>query len=139
MASEGFQGCRGELHRATAAFGLRSPEHRATLRGGERAPHLQRPGLKVNVAPLEAEQLALTQPGMDGEDVERFEPVVPHGLEQYLHLLCGQRSYLLLPHLWRLNRFGGVAGYEAVGDGLLERLVQGGVDISNGARRKSGL
>src|SRR5215217_8012847 len=96
MASEGFQGCLGELHGATAALGLRSSEHRASLRCGQRAPHLQRPCLKVNVAPLEAKQLALPEPGVNGEDVEGFEPVVPHGLEQYLHLLCGQRSYLLL-------------------------------------------
>src|SRR5919107_187938 len=76
MAPEGFQGCRGELHGATAGFGLRSPEHRATLRGGQRASHLQRSGLKVYVLPLEAEQLTLPQPGVDGKDVEGFEPVV---------------------------------------------------------------
>src|SRR5215213_902025 len=139
MASEGFQGCLGELHGATAALGLRSSEHRASLRCGQRAPHLQRPCLKVNVAPLEAKQLALPEPGVNGEDVEGFEPVVPHGLEQYLHLLCGQRSYLLLPDLWRPDRFGGVAWNEAVGGGLLERLVQCDVDILNGARRKADL
>src|SRR5829696_4300075 len=139
MAPEGFQGCLGELHGATAAFGLRSPEHWSTLRGSQGAPHLQRPGLKVNISPLEAEQLALTQPGVDGEDVEGFEPVAPHGLEQYLHLLCGQRSYLLLPDLWRPDRFGGVAWNEAVGGGLLERLVQCDVDILNGERRKADL
>src|SRR5918994_2030782 len=136
MASEGFQACRGELHGATAAFGLRSPEHRAILRGGQRAPHLQRSGLKVNVAPLEAEQLALTKPGVDGEDVEGFESVTPHGLEQYLHLLCGQRSYLLFPDLWRPDRFGGVAWNEAIGHGLLESLVEGDMDVLNRAGRK---
>src|SRR5919107_3432019 len=118
MAPEGFQGCRGELHGATTGFGLLSPEHRATLRCGKRAPHLQRPCLKVYVAPLEAEQLALPQPSIDGKDVEGFKPVASQGLEQRLHLLCGQRSYLLLPNLWRLDLFGGVAWNEAVGDGL---------------------
>src|SRR5215211_31887 len=139
MASEGFQCCRRELHGVTAGFGLRSPEHQATLRGGQRSPHLQRPDLKVNVAPLEAEQLALPQPSVDGKDVEGFEPVVPHGLEQHLHLLCGQRSYLLFPDLWRLDRFCGVAWNEAVGDSLLESLMQCDVDILNGAGRKPDL
>src|SRR5215208_464552 len=136
MAPEGLQGRRGELHGSTTAFGLRSPKHRATLRSGQRAPHLQRSGLKVNVAPLEAEQLALPQPGVDGEDVEGFEPVAPHGLEQHLHLLCGQRLYLLFPDLWWPDSLGGVARNEAVGDGLLERLVQSDVDILNGTGRK---
>ena len=122
-----------------AGFGLRSPEHRATLRGGERAPHLQRPGLKVNVAPLEAEQLALTQPGMDGKDVEGFEPVVPHCLKQHLHLLCSQRPYLLLPDLWWLDSLGGIAWNEAVGDGLIESLVQGGVERNIRELRKDDL
>ena len=58
MALEGFQGCRGELHGTATAFGLRSPAHPGTLRDGQHAPRLQRPGLKVYVSPLEAEQLS---------------------------------------------------------------------------------
>src|SRR4028118_1824525 len=126
MASEGFQGCRRQLHGATAAFGLGGGEYRAALRRRKRAPPLQRSRFKVNVAPLEAEQLALAEPGVDGEDIEGFEPVVPHCLKQYLHLLCGQRPYLLLTDLWRLDRFRGVARNEAVGDGLLSGFVGGG-------------
>src|SRR5215210_408507 len=109
MASEGFQGRLGELYGATAAFGFWGGEHRPALRRRQRASHLQGSCLKVNVAPLKAEQLALPQPGVDGKDVERFEPVAPHGLEQYLHLLCGQRAYLPFPDLWRLDCFGSVA------------------------------
>src|SRR5215213_1723354 len=122
MAPEVFQGRLGELHGTAAAFGLGGGEHRPALRSRQRAPHLQRSGLKVNVAPLEAEQLALTKPGVDGEDVEGFESVTPHGLEQYLHLLCGQGSYLLFPDLRWFDRLGSVARDEAVGDGLLKSL-----------------
>src|SRR5215210_5297445 len=114
MASEGFQGYRRELHSATAAFGFGSGEYRVALRRRQRAPHLQSSGFKVNVTPLEAEQLSLPQPGVDGEDVEGLEPVVPHCLEQRLHLLCGQRSYLLFSDLWWPDRFGSVARNEAV-------------------------
>jgi hypothetical protein len=66
-------------------------------------------------------------------------PLSFHRLEQHLHLLCCQRSYLLLPDLWRLNRFGDVAWNEAVGDGLLERLVQGGVERNIRELRKDDL
>jgi hypothetical protein len=76
---------------------------------------------------------------VDGKDVEGFEPVATNLPEQHLHLLCGQRSYLLLPDLWRLDRFCGIAWDEAVGDGLLESLVEGDVDILNGTRRESNL
>src|SRR4028118_665568 len=72
MASEGFQGCRRQLHGATAAFGLGGAEYRTALRRRKRAPRLQRSGFKINVAPLEAEQLALAEPGVDGEDLVRL-------------------------------------------------------------------
>src|SRR5215210_2576217 len=139
MALEGFQGRLGELHGTATAFGFGSGEYRAALRRRQRAPHLQRSGFEVNVAPLEAEQLSLAKPSVNGENIEGFEPVVPNCFEQHLHLFCGQRSYLLLPDLWWPDRFGGVARDEAVGESLLECLVKGDVDILNGAWREPSL
>jgi hypothetical protein len=75
---------------------------------------------------------------VDSEDVEGFESVSPHAFKQLLHLLGGQRPYLL-PDLRWYDRFGGVAQDEAIGDGLLERLVKRDVDVLNGAWRESSL
>ncbi len=67
MASEGIYGAQGEPHGPSAALGLGSRQHGATLRGGQRAPHLQRPGLQINILPLEPQQFALPQARVYGQ------------------------------------------------------------------------
>ena len=140
VASEGFQGRLRESHGAAAALGLRRGKDRAALRGGQGAPHLQSPGLKVNVVPLEPEQLSLPQPGGNGQDVEGFEAVALRA-PRTASLTCsgGQRSHLFPAYLRRLDGLGGVARDKAVRDGLLERLVERDVDVLDGARRESGI
>ena len=44
-------------------------------RGGKGPPHLQSPDLKINVIPLESQQLSLPEAGGNGQDVESFEAV----------------------------------------------------------------
>ncbi len=112
MASEGFQGCRRQLHGATAAFGPGGGEYRAALRCRQRAPHLQHSGLKVDVASLEAEQLALPHAGVDGEDVERLQAIVTGGIEQPACLAGRERPHLLWGGPGSLDGLGRVAGHE---------------------------
>jgi hypothetical protein len=137
VASEGFQSGLREFHCAAAALGLGRGKDRAALHGGKGAPHLQSPSLKVNIIPFEPQQLSLPETGGDGQDIEGSEAVTLRGLEQCLHLVRTQRSYLFAPYLRRLDDLSGVARDEAVGDGLLERLVKSDMDVLDGARRES--
>ena len=84
---------------------------------------LQQAPVEVDVLPLEAKELALPGAGGDGNDVERFEPILTDGLKQRLDLIRAKRLDLLSTHLRRLDGVRDVAGEQSVVDSLLERVV----------------
>src|SRR3712207_3028370 len=88
-ALEGFRGRTRQAHAPAAALGLGGDQLGASLRRGQGAPYLKRPGFEVDVVPLEPEQLALPEPGVDGEHVEGFEAVSAGRVEQHLDLPWG--------------------------------------------------
>ena len=74
-----------------------------------------------------------------GQVLSVGDGIALRGLEQYLHMFRGQRSYLFPPYLRRLDGLSGVARDKAVSDGLLERLVKSDVDILDGTGRESSI
>ena len=66
------QGLRrpGRQPHAASLVALGRGEGGAAFGGGERAPHLERALVQVDVAPLQAQQLALPQARMDGKEIE---------------------------------------------------------------------
>jgi hypothetical protein len=68
---QGPHGPRGQAYRAGRACGL----GRVDLPVVAGPPHPQRALLKLQVPPLEAQELSLTHPRGDGQDVEGLEPL----------------------------------------------------------------
>jgi hypothetical protein len=133
VALEDFGGSPGEAYAPTATLRFGSGESGTSLCSCQGAPYVQRPGIKVDVVPLEPQQLTLPESSVDGEYVEGFETISAGCVEQHLDLLGGQRAYLLPAHLWRLDGLGRVARDETIAHSLLERLVERDVDVLDGA------
>ncbi len=75
------------------------------------APDPQHARFEVKVVPFERQEFALPHPGVDGEDVERFEPVAPRGFQEGACLLGGEGRELFLGHLRRIYGLRHVAGH----------------------------
>src|SRR5829696_1950903 len=95
----------------------------------------------VHVVPLQPEQLSLTEAGVYRQHVEGFEsvPGLMRCLEQELGLLRRERVHLFAGRLRWLHGLGGIPGYQAVHNRLLEGLVKRGVDVAYRAGRRSRL
>ena len=98
----------------------------------EGAAHLQRPGLSVEVAPLQTADLAAAQSGHQ----LRLEEVTPqfvllHHLEECVQLRAGQDALGLVVGLGRRCAFGGVAGDNVSLHRVLQRGVEHGVDVAD--------
>jgi hypothetical protein len=52
---------------------------------------LQQAPVEIDILPLEAQELAPSRPGGDGNDVERFEPILTDGLKLRLDLIRAKR------------------------------------------------
>jgi hypothetical protein len=100
---------------------------------------LQQAPVEVDVLPLEAQELALSGAGSDGNDVERFQPIPTDGLKQRLDLIRAKMLDLLSTHLRGLDGVRDVAGEESVVDSLLERVVDRCVYVAHRAGGESGV
>jgi hypothetical protein len=89
VAPEALKSCLGEGRGTAAPCGLAAPDP-------------QHARFEVKVVPFERQEFALPHPGVDGEDVERFEPVAPRGFQEGACLLGGEGRELFLGHLRRI-------------------------------------
>jgi hypothetical protein len=100
---------------------------------------LQQAPVEVDVLPLEAQELALPGAGSDGNDVERFQPILTDTLKQRRYLIRVKRLDLLSTDLRWLDGVRHVAGEESVVDSLLERIVDRCVYVAHRAGGESGV
>ena len=98
----------------------------------EGAAHLQRAGIPVEVAPLQSADLAAAQAGHQ----LRLEEVTPHLIllphrKEGIQLLAGQDALGLVVGLGRRCPLGGVPGNDMGQHCVLQRGVEGGMDMAN--------
>nr|WP_266096265.1 hypothetical protein [Rubrobacter tropicus] len=103
----------------------------------EGTAHGQFARVEVHVGPLEPQQLALTQAGVQGDDVQRLVTRAPRGVEQDAYLDGGERLNAVRPSLAAATgplAFRDIAVDQVVAHGLRESLLQGDVDVVDGSR-----
>src|SRR5829696_7670695 len=106
MASQGVFRGAGELDTPAALSGLEVPQSRLVSLSDEGVSQTEHPALKVHVLPLQAQELALSHTGVNGQHVEGFEPIarIAGRFEESFCLLPVQGSYLLAFGLRWLDR-----------------------------------
>ena len=98
----------------------------------EGAAHFQRPGIPIEVAPLQTADLAAAQAGHQ----LRLEEVPPHLVPLHhraegIQLLAGQNALELVVGFGRRCTFGGISGNDMGLHRVLQRGVERGVDVAN--------
>ena len=98
----------------------------------EGAAHLQRAALLVEVAPLQAADLAAAQAGHQ----LRLKEVPPHLVllhhrAEGVQLLAGQNALGLVVGFGRRCAFGGISGNDVCLHRVFQRGVEGGMDMAN--------
>ena len=78
---------------------------------------------KVYIFPPQGQELTLSQAGGDRQHVKGFEAVAAGCVQKRAGLVGGERPDLLLLALGQFDALGGVAGYQAVGDRLIEGFL----------------
>lgn len=103
----------------------------------EGSAHLQRPGVPVEVAPLQAADLSAAQAGHQFclEEVPPYL-VLLHYCEEGIQLLAGQNALGLVVGFGRRCAFGGVPGNDMRLHRVLQRGVERGVDVADHGVRK---
>ena len=98
----------------------------------EGSAHLQRPGVPVEVAPLQTTDLAAAQAGHQFclEEVPPYL-VLLHYCEEGIQLLAGQNALGLVVGFGRRCAFGGVPGNDMRLHRVLQRGVEGGMDVAH--------
>src|SRR5215213_7445944 len=102
-------------HEAAAAACLRQAT--ANFERGIRA-------FKINVFPLEGQELALPQAGGDSQYVEGLHSVPVDRIEERPHRVPREGLHLLAAGPWRLHGRGGVPRDQTVVGGLFERFAE---------------
>ncbi len=123
---------RGDL----ALGALRGGEHRALVRLCQRPVYRERAGLQVHVIPVQPQELALPHAGVDGQHEQGLQALAPACFEEPAGLLGRERRDLHLLGPGRLHLLAHVTWDQAIGDGLLGRLVERDVDVLDGAGRE---
>ena len=98
---------------------------------GQSSVQLQCPtlGAKGYILPAEAQQLAGSHARVDGQDVERFQPLAAGTPQQPARLLGVQRPHLLSSHLGHVHALADVARDHAPPHRLFQRPVQDSVSV----------
>jgi hypothetical protein len=117
-------------HKAKAAACLRQAT--ANFERGIRA-------FKIHIFPLEGQELALPQPGGDGQYVQGLHTVASYRIEEYPHLIPREGLHLLSEDSWRLHGRGGVAWDQTVVSSLFERLAKRAVDVQHASGGEPGI
>src|SRR5215208_4177103 len=114
--------------------GFRKPARFESLKACAAPITIRRPD---HILPFEPEELALAQTRGYGEHIERFEPAAtfPYCLKESTRLGGGEGVDLFALGPRGFDCLGDVAGNQPVGDRVLERFVQRGVDVLDGTRR----
>lgn len=98
----------------------------------EGAAHLQRPGVPIEVAPLQTADLAAAQAGHQLR-LEEVSPhlVLLHHCKEVVQLRAGEDTLGLVVGLGRRCPLGGVPGNDMGLHRVLQRGVEGGMDVAH--------